>query len=434
MESKPAGLSQSETEGQVHDLLVIGGGPAGSSTAYWAAKAGLDVVFVEKKVFPRDKTCGDGLTPRAVHQLEAMGLGARLASTHRFEGLRTVAHGRTMELKWPDHPVFPSYGYVVKRSELDTFVAENAVSAGATLLAGTAATEPIMDGPLVLGTKLEDSVTAETREVRARFVVIADGANSRFGRSVGTTRNRAMPQGMAIRTYYESPRHDDPFIESALDFRDRSGNSLPGYGWIFPVGDGTINVGVGLLSTFRDWKQVNTSHLMTEFAHALPDYWEIDPENPTQAPTGGRLPMGGSVGPKSGANWLVVGDAAGSVNPFNGEGIDYAYETGRISADLIAEAIESRSRQPLERYRQILEADYGQYFKVARLFAKVIGRPALMRELTRVGMRSETLMDWVLRIMANLMDDDRTGGAEAVYRTAAALSRVIPEPSAKSDL
>jgi geranylgeranyl reductase family protein len=424
-------VSPTDSPEGIHDLLVIGGGPAGSATAYWAARVGLDVVFVEKKTFPRDKTCGDGLTPRAVHQLSEMGLAKRLESNHRFGGLRTIAHGRTMELRWPDHPTYPNHGYVVKRAELDTFVAENAVAAGAKLLAGTAATAPIMDGPVVLGAKLKDSTTGETSEVRARFVVIADGANSRFGRSVGTTRNREMPQGMAIRTYFESPRHDDPFIESALDFRDRNGNSLPGYGWIFPVGDGTINVGVGLLSTFRDWKDVNTSHLMTEFAHSLPDHWQIDPENPTQAPTGGRLPMGGSVGPKAGANWLSVGDAAGSINPFNGEGIDYAYETGRMAAELVAEAVGDASRRPLERYEPMLAEEYGLYFKVARLFAKVIGRPALMRELTRVGMRSETLMDWVLRIMANLMDPDDPGAAERVYALAAGAARLIPEPSAK---
>ncbi len=264
-------------------------------------------------------------------------------------------------------------------------------------------------------------------DVEARYVVVADGANSRFGRSLGTSRNRSYPQGMAIRTYYESPLHAEPWIESALDVRDRAGNSLPGYGWIFPVGNGTINVGIGLLSTFRDFKTVNTSHLMREWAHTLPSYWEIDPDSPTAAPTGGRLPMGGSVGPKVGPTWIVVGDAAGSINPFNGEGIDYAYETGHMAAGLLDECLVTGSGQPLWRYPDMLDAEYGLYFKVARLFVKLIGRPALMRELTRVGMQSRTLMEWVLRIMANLLRPDEIGPAEIVYRTAAALARVVPE-------
>jgi len=131
-----------------------------------------------------------------------------------------------------------------------------------------------------------------------------------------------------------------------------------------------------------------------------------------------------------GPGWVVVGDAAGSINPFNGEGIDYAYETGRLAAGLVAECIATGSGRPLQRYPEVLHAEYGLYFKVARLFAQVIGRPALMRELTRVGMRSHTLMDWVLRIMANLLRPDEVGPAEAAYRAAAALARMVPERTA----
>jgi flavin-dependent dehydrogenase len=259
--------------------------------------------------------------------------------------------------------------------------------------------------------------------VRARYVVVADGSNSRFGRALGTSRDRSYPQGMAIRTYYESPMHDDPWIESALDVRDRQGKSLPGYGWVFPVGDGTINVGIGLLSTFKDWKSVNTSHLMEEWAATAPAHWGIDPSRPLQAPTGGRLPMAGSVEPKAGPNFLVVGDAAGVVNPFNGEGIDYAYETGRLAADVLDEALRTGSGLALQRYPETLERELGLYFKVARLFAQLIGRPALLRELTRVGMRSRSLMEWVLRIMANLLRPDELGPAEAAYKAVALLVR-----------
>ncbi len=413
--------------GRRHCVLVIGGGPAGAATGYWLAKAGVDVAIVEKKDFPREKTCGDGLTPRAVTQLQDMGLASKLEEFHKYDGLRTVAHGRTLELAWPDHPIHPNYGYVVRRCDLDNFVANNAVTQGAVLLTGTEAVAPIMEGGQLMGATVKHKASGQTYELRSDFVVIADGANSRFGRAIGTARNRAMPMGMAIRGYFESPLHNEPWIESALDVRDRQGNSVPGYGWIFPVGDGTINVGIGLLSTFSGFKSVNTSHLMTEWAHTLPDYWGIDPTAPIAAPTGGRLPMGSSVNPKVGPNWLVVGDAGGSINPFNGEGIDYAYETGRMAARLLRECIEGGSAIPLQRYPSLLDEEYGLYFKVARLFAKIIGRPVLMRELTRVGMRSRTLMEWVLAIMANLLRPDELGAAELAYKSAATIARVIPE-------
>ena len=404
----------------------MGGGPAGAATGYWLAQAGHDVTIVERKTFPREKTCGDGLTPRAVRQLADMGLADRLEQFHRFEGLRATAHGRALELPWPSHPEFPPYGYVVRRRELDEFVAENAVKAGATLWQGAEAIAPVVDRGFVRGAVIRRKGSVSPETVRARYVVVADGANSRFGRALGTFRTREWPYGTAIRGYWESPLHDEPWIESALDVKDRAGHPLPGYGWIFPVGDGTVNVGVGLLSTFRDWKSVNTSHLMREFAATMPAYWQIDPDSPIAPPTGGRLPMAGSVGPKAGPTYLVVGDAAGTVNPFNGEGIDYAYETGRMAAGVLHEALVERDPSVLSTYPRLLDAEYAQYFKVARLFARVIGRPALLRELTRVGMHSRTLMEWVLRIMANLLRPDEVGPAEAAYRAAAALARLAP--------
>jgi flavin-dependent dehydrogenase len=301
------------------------------------------------------------------------------------------------------------------------------VTAGATLREGTDALAPVVERGFVRGALVQRKDGGPTEELRARYVVVADGANSRFGRALGTFRAREWPYGTAIRGYWESPLTEEPWIESALDVKDRNGNPMPGYGWIFPVGDGTVNVGVGLLSTFRDFKSVNTTRILEEYVATAPGYWGLRPEGSTGKPTSGRLPMGGSVGPKAGPTYLVVGDAAGTVNPFNGEGIDYAYETGRMAAEVLHLAIEGKDPMVLQTYPQRLDDEYGQYFKVARLFAKVIGRPALMRELTRVGMRSRTLMEWVLRIMANLLRPDEVGPAEAAYKAAAAIVRAFPD-------
>ena len=408
------------------EVLIIGGGPAGASAGYWLSQLGHDCIIVEKKKFPREKTCGDGLTPRAVKQLGDMGLADELSKFHRYEGLRATAHGRALELQWPTHPVYPQHGYVVRRRDLDAMVAHNAAKHGARLLEGYEALEPVTDRGRVCGAVVKAKDSDAPFTITAQYVIVADGANSRFGRALGTFRTREWPYGTAIRTYWESPMHADPWIESALDVKDRNGNSMPGYGWIFPVGDGTVNIGVGLLSTFRDFKNVNTTQLLDAYAHQVADSWKIDPESPTQRATSGRIPMGGSVGPKSGAGYLVVGDAAGSVNPFNGEGIDYAYETARIAADVLHEALSTGNASVLQQYQSILDDEYGQYFKVARLFARVIGRPVLMRELSRVGMHSRSLMEWVLRIMANLLRPDEIGPAEAAYKAASAIVRLVP--------
>jgi flavin-dependent dehydrogenase len=284
---------------------------------------------------------------------------------------------------------------------------------------------PVVDGAVIRRRTADGDDAAS--EVRARYVVVADGANSRFGRALGTRRDRSYPQGMAIRGYFTSPRHADPWIESHLDIRDAAGDVLPGYGWIFPVGDGRINVGVGLLSTFHRWKEVNTTKLMDAFVAGTPPSWGISPETACGAPVGGWLPMGFSVGPRVGANWLTTGDAAAVINPFNGEGIAYAYETGRLAAETLHAALTGGADGALAAYDARLEAEYGLYFKVARAFVHIIGRPALMRALVGTGMRSRTLMEWVLRIMANLLRPDELGPAEAAYRAVAALARRVPD-------
>ncbi len=421
----------------VHDVLIVGGGPSGSSCAYWLAEAGWDVVLVEKKVFPREKTCGDGLTPRAVRQIADMGIEGALAGAHRYSGLRAHGFGQVLNLPWPEHPSFPSYGYVVTRHDLDALVNERAAKAGAVVHQGTEALEPILDDtagrplgaglPSCVGAVVKDKATGERRELRARYVVVADGANSRFGRALGTSRDRSQPMGMALRGYYTSPGHDQPFIESHLDIRDGEGNVVPGYGWIFPVGDGRVNVGVGLLSTDRRWKGVNTGTLMEHFVKGAPEEWGLSPEACLGPPTGGKLPMGLSVGPRLGATTLVVGDAAGTINPFNGEGISYGYETGRLAAASLGEALSGEGFAALLRYEERLEEAYSLYYRVARAFIRVISRPELMKLCVATGMHSETLMSWILRIMSNLVRPDETGPAEAAYRALAAIARLAPE-------
>jgi geranylgeranyl reductase family protein len=422
----PPGAAPEDHKRTNWDALVVGAGPSGAAAAHWLAEAGHRVLVVEKKAFPREKTCGDGLTPRAVRQLHDMGLADPLSEYLRFDGLRSIAHGITLELEWPDHPDFPPYGYVVRRRDLDEMVAERAVKSGATLWTEAEAVSPLVEHGLVTGAAVRREGTTEP--VHAKYVVVADGANSRFGRAVGAVRDRTFPLGMAIRGYFTSPYHDEPWIESHLDLHDREGRNLPGYGWVFPVGDGTVNVGVGLLSTFAGWKDINTSALMDAFVHTAPTRWGISPDTACGAPTGGMLPTGGSASPNVGPTWLVIGDAAGSVNPFNGEGISVAYETGRFAASAVSAAITSGDGLALRQYVDDLEREYALYWKVARVFVRAIGNPAVMRELTRIGMQSRPLMEWVLRIMANLLRPDELGPAEAAYKMVAALVAVAPEP------
>ena len=417
-----------------YDVAIVGAGPSGSACAYWLARAGWSVCLIEKKQFPREKTCGDGLTPRSVYQLQEMGLEDTVgAHGHKFHGLRAFGFGATLEMSWPEHPIFPGYGYTITRFNLDGLVAEQAERLGATLLNGveavalleaTDASSERLKGAAGVIVKDKDDVVSE---IRARYLVVGDGQNSRLGRELGTVRNKSWPMGMALRGYYTSDRHDEPWIDSHLDIRDPKGDVVPGYGWIFPLGDGRVNVGVGLLSTGGAWKGVNTTKLQEYFVSQTADAWGLNDESCCGPATGGRLPMGLALGPRSGPNTLTIGDAAGTVNPFNGEGIAYGYETGRIAAAVVAEALLADDSSLLGLYDDRLESAYGDYFKVARAFVRIISEPKILSACVGVGMRIEPLMNELLAIMANLMRNDKRGPAEIGYRALLRLSDVIPE-------
>ncbi len=416
------------------DVLVVGGGPGGAAAAYWLARKGLSVLVAEKKAYPRDKTCGDGLTPRAVKQLMDMGFDFDVPELHKIVGLRAYAGELKLELPWPQHTIYPNWGAVMRRSDLDMQVAALAEKQGAVVRQRTEAVAVVEDGVLV-GADLkqkDDSGVVDSERVIPKVVVVADGSLSRFGRKLGTARRKDYPYGLAVRGYYASPNADDGYLESQLDIRDAEGRSLPGYGWIFPLGDGAINVGVGVLSSFKNWKDVNTSRVLDAYVAGLPDHWQVTAEDRLTQPVGGKLPMSFSMGPKVGRNWLAVGDAAGAVNPFNGEGIDYAYETGRLAADHIAEAIAADDLSLLRRYPQQLDDEYEAYHRVARAFSIAIGNPRLMRTLTRVGLRSRPLMEWVLKVMANLLEPDEIGMQERIYRAVERVVALGPDPLLKS--
>jgi len=403
-------------------VLVVGGGPGGAAAAFWLARNGIDVTLVEKKHYPREKACGDGLTPRAVRQLVDMGFDFDRPDVHRVIGLRSYAGDVMLEMPWPEHSVYPNWGATLRRADLDGRVAALAENEGATILEGVEAVAVVDDGELA-AVELRRQGEA-TEVVNPDYVVVADGSLSRFGRQLGTHRRRDYPFGLAVRGYWESPNSTDGYIESQLDIRDREGRAMPGYGWVFPMGDGTINVGAGLVSTFKGWKDINTSRILDAYLAELPEHWQIDVD-PIARPIGGKLPMAFSVGPKTGRNWVLVGDAAGAVNPFNGEGIDYAYETGRLAAGAIAEALAAGDPALLAAYDGALVAEYAAYHRVARIFVSAIGNPSVMRTLTTVGLRSRPLMEWVLKVMANLLEPEERGMAEHVY---VALEKAVDLP------
>ena len=389
------------------DVAIVGGGPSGAAAAHYLATKGHSVLVCEKKSFPREKTCGDGLTPRAVKELEIMGLGPEMKEMEHVRGLRVHAGGRTMELEWPDLDGWRNYGLVKPRKDLDKLVLDNAEKAGAKVLQKTQVVDPIYtDGVLTGFVAKRDG---EDERISARYIVCAEGSATKFAKSIGRTRDTTYPMGWAIRQYFDSPvMAHSGWFEGFLEVKSGP-DELPGYGWVFPVGDGTVNVGVGLLTTYGKWESVNLNDLQRNFVSQLPAEWGINYDTVISKPRGGRLFMGQSIWPAHGPGFVLVGDAAGMINPCNGEGIAYGYETGRIAAQHIDQALRNGGGPSLESYTRELEDLYGPYYRIGRKFSKLIGHPELMERLVSAGMRSKKVMRFALTFMANLEEDKRNG-------------------------
>jgi geranylgeranyl reductase family protein len=392
------------------DVVVVGAGPAGSAAAAWAARAGRDVLVIDSARFPRDKACGDGLTPRAVAELERLGLGPWLDTRIRHRGLRMSGFGAAVEVAWPG-PSFPSTGSAVPRTELDDRIRSVAAEDGAKMLLGTKAVGVKHDSTGRVETLMLDSGD----EVGVGTLIVADGARSTLGRTLGRQWHQQTVYGVAVRGYLTSPRSDEQWITSHLELRSPEGKVLPGYGWIFPLGNGEVNIGVGALATEKRPADAALRPLMSHYTALRREEWGFDGE--PRAPLSALLPMGGAVSGVAGPNWMLIGDAAACVNPLNGEGIDYGLETGRLAADLLGSGDLSRA------WPSMLSEHYARGFSVARRLALLLTLPRFLPLTGPVAMRSTALMRIAVRVMGNLVTDEDADWIARVWRAGGLASR-----------
>jgi len=417
------------------DVIVVGAGPAGSTAAHYLARSGLDVLLLEKTEFPREKVCGDGLTPRAVKELVAMGIStAPEDGWIRNQGLRIIGGGMRLQLPWPQLSSFPDYGLVRPRLDFDAILARHAEKSGAGLMERTTVTAPEVDERTgrVRGVRTRASGERDgpERVFRAPLVVAADGNSARLALSLGLVKRDDRPMGVAVRTYFRTPRHDDDWLESWLELWDgepNRSNLLPGYGWIFGVGDGTSNVGLGVLNSSGAFGAVDYRDLLRRWTATLPAEWGCRPDTMTSPIRGAALPMGFNRTPHYTRGLLLVGDAGGMVNPFNGEGITYAMESARLAAGVIAQAMDRPAGPARERalqdYPRQMRSALGGYYTLGRLFVRAIGHPEVMKLATRHGLPRPVLMRFTLKLLANLTDPR---GGDAMDRLINGMSRLVP--------
>lgn len=423
-------------ETQDADVLVVGAGPAGSTLARHLADAGRRVLVLEKSSFPREKVCGDGLTPRAVHELDQLGLRSDTSDGWiRNKGLRLLGGGVRMQVPWPEITDFPSYGLVATRSSFDQALVEHARAGGATVAERTSVTGPVLDdrtghvvGVTARPVDEKGRKAGEERTYRAPVVVAADGVGGRLALSMGLAKRDDRPLGIAVRTYFTSPRHDDDWMEAWMELREgdsSTGPLLPGYGWVFGVGDGTSNVGLGVLDPGSG--DIDYRDLLRRWMSGMPPEWRFREEDQVGPIRGAALPMAFNRTPHYTRGLVLVGDCGGMVNPFNGEGIAYAMQSGRIAAGAVDDALaatDERARErALQSYPAAVRADLGGYYTLGRVFVSLIGHPEVMRIATRFGLPRPGLMKLVVKLLANLADPT---SKDATDRVVVALKRLAP--------
>ena len=278
-------------------------------------QTGAKVVILDKAEFPRDKPCGDGLTARAVSYLQKMGLANEVANFHRVNRV-TVFSPSQWELSFPKRPGMPDHGHTVSRTELDTLLLKNAESAGAVVRQSCEVAGPEFDANgRVIGVVLKSG-----EKVFGDAVIAADGAYSPIKRALKIDSEYHGYSAIAIRSEMEANRSDSDSLDIHLKL-EFQGDQLPGYGWVFPMGGGRFNIGLGYINSYRNWQSINATQFLGDFLRTLPREWElpaIEDLKKNKSVRAWRLPMGFTAWPPWRPGVLFTGDSLGAGKPVSG--------------------------------------------------------------------------------------------------------------------
>jgi menaquinone-9 beta-reductase len=350
---------------EVYDVIVVGGGPAGSVMAWSLARRGVRVAVIERATFPREKVCGDFVEPGGLRILEAMDCLRALdhasplpiTSTRVYFGPHLAYRGSIPY--YEDKHGLPPYGYIVPRHELDTHLLERARTASATVYEGCSATEIRREDGLV-----QVGVRDGKRDftLTSRLVVGADGTESIVAKSFELRQTDRRHISISQRAYVEGISIEGG--EATIWFDD---DLFPGYGWMFPMSGGRANVGVGILSETCHRYGLSVPRAFAAFIEKLrirhPGCAAIQV---TGKPLGGVVKMYGGIGPNHFDGGLLIGDAGSFVDPMTGEGITQGMESALIASATVLESLEKGSFDAA--FLSRFERDFRRYFDPAMLY------------------------------------------------------------------
>ncbi len=393
------------------EVAILGAGPGGAATALHLARAGIGSVVFDKAAFPRDKVCGDALSGKVISELRRLTDDAdALPALLRAEpqqvpswGISFIApNGETLRVPFKtgfDKAADYAPGHLMRRLDFDDFLVRRVRAQPLIQLRENTAVERwerASDGIWTLFGKGTEPLA------RARLLVAADGAQSRFGRTIGGHTLEPEHHCAGLRAYYRGVRGLDPdnFIE--LHFLP---DFLPGYLWIFPLPDGAANVGVGMLTSAVSKKKVNLRQRLTEIIQESPAlrarFAGATLEGPVQ---GFGLPLGSRMRPISGDGYLLVGDAGSLIDPFSGEGISNALIAGRHAADWAGRALAAHdfSGALLQGYDAAVYRRLGPELRVSRRLQQLLAFPRLFNFVVKRANSNPALAELISSMFNDL--------------------------------
>jgi geranylgeranyl reductase family protein len=396
-----------------YDVVVVGAGPAGSATATHLARGGARVLLCDRAAVTeagswRDKACGGGLTPRGVGAIERLKIDLSPSEAISVGGLEMVRHGRSLSVAFPQTQSWPSHGLVARRSVLDRKILDAAVEAGADLRHARVLGPLFADG-VCSGVRVR--ANGSTEDVEAGWTIAADGATSAVARGAGLAPAGSATRGFwyaALRGYFAPvpPRlHQGRPVLEFYPLRTTGGRWLPAYGWVFPLPDGSANVGV-------DLPHAPVLEGCPPLREAFDDFVErLRRERPGFSDARLEEPAHGALLPEATRDFrlaapglLAVGDAAGMITPYSGEGIGYGLEAAELAAEAILTG-ESPS-EVTRHYGSAVRDGYGFQFATSLRIMKAMRRPSLAAAAASIGFRSARLLRAAVRVMAYLVEDD----------------------------
>lgn len=391
----------------IYDMIIVGAGPAGATAALYAHREGLTSCLVDKATFPRDKICGDALSGKVVSILHELDLfekvGQLPGATIREVVFGSPAHvNACVDLRRYDHrdlatgKVMPMEGFVIRREVLDHFLFEEAKKVANACYEGFAVKDLIREEGQIVGVRGE--IEDEVREVRGRVVLGCDGFNSIVARKSGLYAHDPAHWVVAIRCYYENVAELSDQIE--LHFVDEV---LPGYFWIFPLENGAANVGIGMRHDVLKNRGVDLKVALNEVINRSPFAHRFKDARPTEDPVGWNLPVGSTRRKSYGDRLLLLGDAAGLIDPFTGEGIGNALYSARFAVEVVKEAIgvDDYSEVFLKRYEDRLWDTIGDELATSTRMQKLGQYRPLLNFTINKAAHNDKVRDLICGMMAN---------------------------------